>query len=127
MDFDIKVTRTHSYCYANAIHNGVRIGEVCVDLNSEDDARFVKKYSGKFAKIVLVCTSGNYTGQGVASSLLNRVIEVLKDYNLFLYVVPNKRTDKDKDKNQLISFYSKFGFERNKDDILVTTMVRTVK
>ena len=127
MNFDIKVTRTDRYCYINAISNGERIGEVCVALNSDDTARFVKRYSGKFANIVLVCTYEKYTRQGVATALLNKTIEVLKDYNLYLYVIPSKRNSNDKDRNQLIAFYSKFGFERFKDDILLTTMVRITK
>ena len=126
MDFDIKVIKARKYCYIKAVIGGVDIGEVCVDLNGEDDARFVKMYSGKFAKIVLVHTSEKYTRRGVASALLNKVIEVLKDYNLYLYVIPSQRNSSDKDKKQLVSFYSKFGFERT-DDILMTTMVRIVK
>ena len=127
MNFDIKVIKTDQYCYVSAKSNDEIIGSVCVNLNSDDSIRFVKRYSGKFAKIVLVQTSGNYTRQGVATALLNKAIEVLKDYNLFLNVIPKKRNDSDKDKNQLIDFYSKFGFERYEDDILMTTMVRINK
>ena len=126
MDFDIKVIKTSKYCYIKAVIGGVDIGEVCVDLNSDDDTRFVKRHSGKFAKIVLVHTSEKYTRQGVASALLNKTIEVLNGYNLYLYVIPSQRNSRDKDKNQLVSFYSKFGFEKT-DDILMTTMVRIVK
>ena len=126
MDFDIKVIKTSKYCYIKAVIGGVDIGEVCVDLNGDDDTRFIKRYSGKFAKIVLVHTSEKYTRQGVASALLNKTIEVLSGYNLYLYVIPSKRNSMDKDKNQLVSFYSKFGFEKT-DDILMTTMVRIVK
>ena len=126
MDFDIKVIKASKYCYIKAVIGSVDIGEVCVDLNSEDDTRFVKRYSGKFAKIVLVHTSEKYTRRGVASALLNKTIEVLKDYNLYLYVIPSKRNSRDKDKDQLVSFYSKFGFEKT-DDILMTTMVRITK
>ena len=127
MNFSIQVTRMNEYCYVNAIYNGEKIGGVGVAFNSNDTARLMKRYSGKFAKIVLVSTSGNYTRRGVATALLNKTIEVLKDYNLFLNVIPNKRNCNDKDKNQLITFYSKFGFERYKDDVLVTTMVRITK
>ena len=126
MDFDIKVIKASKYCYIKAVIGSVDIGEVCVDLNSEDDTRFVKRYSGKFAKIVLVHTSEKYTRQGIASALLNKTIEVLKDYNLYLCVIPSKRNSRDKDKDQLVSFYLKFGFERT-DDILMTTMVRITK
>ena len=127
MDFDIKVIRTDQYCYVSAKSNDEIIGSICVALNSDDTARFVKRYSGKFAKIVFVHTAEKYTRQGVATALLNKVIEVLKDYNLFLNVIPKKRNNIDKDKNQLIAFYSKFGFERYEDDILLITMVRITK
>ena len=126
MDFDIKVIKTSKYCYIKAVIGGIDIGEVCVDLNGDDDTRFVKRYSGKFAKIVLVHTSEKYTRHGVASALLNKTIDVLKNYNLYLYVIPSQRNSRDKDKKQLVSFYSKFGFEKT-DDILMTTMVRIVK
>ena len=126
MTFDITVTKTNKYCYFNAVLNGERIGKVCVDLNSDDANRYVKAYGGKFAKVVLVETSPKYCGQGVATAMLNKAIEALSDYNLYLNVIPQRRNDADKDKNQLIDFYSKFGFKKYEDDICTTTMVRVV-
>ena len=126
MDFDIEVNKTGRYCYFNAMNNGERIGKVCVDLDSEDTGRYVRDYGGKWAKIVLVETAVGYCGKGVATALLNKVLEELKEYNLYLNVVPLERNKTDKDKFQLIAFYSKFGFKKYERDICVSTMVRTI-
>ena len=126
MTFDITVTKTNKYCYFNAIYNGERIGKVCVDLSSDDANRYVKAYGGKWAKVVIVETSSSYCGKGVATALLRKVVEVLGDYNLYLNVVPLKRNSADKDKSQLIDFYSKFGFKKYEGDICVSTMVRVI-
>ena len=37
-----------------------------------------------------------------------------------------KRDNGDKDKDQLIKFYSKFGFKKYDADICATTMIRTI-
>ena len=102
--FNIEVTRTNRYCYVNAVQDGERIG--------------------KFAKLILISTSPSHCGQGIATALMNRTIQELNDYNLYLNVIPLKRNESDKDKNQLIKFYSKFGFKIYESDICTTTMVR---
>ena len=124
MDFNITSTNTGRYYYFNAVLNGERIGKVCVDLDSDDANRYVKAYGGKFAKIILVQTSSKYCRRGVATALLNEVVETLKDYNLYLNVVPIKRDSTDKDRSELVAFYSKFGFRKYDDDICTTTMVK---
>ena len=124
MFYDIEVTRTNRYCYVNAVYDGERIGKVCVDLDSDDAMRYTRKFGGKFAKIIIVSTSEKYLGLGVASALLNKTIQVLSDYNLYLNVIPLWRSAQDKDRNQLIKFYSKFGFERYDEDLCTTTMIK---
>ena len=125
MNYKISVIKSSKYCYAFAENdNGERIGKLCIDLDCEDVNRYKKVYSGKFAKIILVSTVESAVGQGVATAMMNKVIEVLSDYNLYLNVIPLKRNDKDKDKNGLINFYSKFGFKKYDGDISVTTMIR---
>lgn len=124
MNYSIQVTKTSRYCYINAILGGERIGKVCVDLDPDDAARYRKVCDGDVAKIVLVETSSRYCGKGIATALLNKTIGVLKDYSLYLNVVPLKRNSRDKDRNQLVSFYSKFGFGLYKDDICITTMIK---
>lgn len=126
MKYHITVTQTSRYCYINAISDNTneRIGKVCIDLDSEDAIRYEYEYKGKFAKIILISTSINACGNGVATTLMNKTIDVLNEYNLYLNVIPLKRNDNDKDKKGLINFYSKFGFIKYDKDICVTTMIR---
>lgn len=126
MVFNITTTKTNRYYYFNAMLGGERIGKVCVDLDSEDANRYVKAYGGRWAKIILVQTSTQYCKKGIATSLINKVLETLGDYNLYLNVIPIKRDATDKDKSQLVDFYSKFGFRKYDADICTTTMIRTV-
>lgn len=126
MTLKITIIKTVRYCYINAIFNDERVGKVCIDLDPDDANRYEKAFGGKFAKVVIVETSPSYSGKGVATAMLNKAIETLSDYNLYLNVIPMKRNDSDKDKAQLIKFYSKFGFEKYEGDICTTTMVRTI-
>jgi len=125
MKYHISVIKSSKYCYIFATDdNEEQIGKICINLNSEDVNRYEKIYNGKFAKIILVSTIERAVGQGVATSMMNKVIEVLNDYNLYLNVIPLKRNDKDMDKKELISFYSKFGFTKYDKDICTTTMIK---
>jgi len=125
MNYKISVIKSSKYCYTFAINEvGERIGKLCIDLDCEDVNRYKKVYNGKFAKIILVSTLESVIGQGVATAMMNKVIEVLRDYNLYLNVIPLKRNDKDMDKNGLIEFYKKFGFKKYDADISVTTMIK---
>ena len=126
MTYNISTIKTVRYCFINATLGDERIGKVCIDLDSDDANRYEKAYGGKFAKVVLVETSPKYCGQGVATAMLNKAIEALSDYNLYLNVIPLKRNSADKDKSQLIDFYSKFGFRKYEGDICVSTMVRVI-
>ena len=126
MALEITTIKTVRYCYINATFNGERVGKVCIDLDADDANRYVKAYGGNFAKIVIVETSSAYRGTGIATAMLNKAIEVLKDYNLYLNVIPMKRDVEDKDKDQLVNFYSKFGFKKYDADICTTTMIRTI-
>ena len=125
MQYHIEVIKTSKYCYINAISdNNERIGKVCIDLQSEDSIRYENIYKRKFAKVILVSTAVNVCGKGIATALLNKTIDTLSDYNLYLNVIPLKRNNNDKDKLELINFYSKFGFVKYKGDICITTMIR---
>lgn len=124
MQWNIEVTRTPRYCYINAMFNNERIGKICVDLQSEDTNRYKNVCKGNLAKIILIQTNVSVCGQGIATALLNKTIEELADYNLYLNVIPLKRNNNDKDKLELINFYSKFGFVKYKGDICITTMIR---
>ena len=121
MLYHIEVIRSGRYCYINAIsdENRTRIGKVCIDLDSEDSNRY-KNPDNKAAKIILVQTNKSVCCQGIATSLLNRTIEEFKGYNIYLNVIP-LRSDNTKD--DLIKFYSKFGFKKYNNDI-ITTMIK---
>ena len=121
---NIEVIKTNRYCYVNAVLGDNRIGKVCVELDADDSMRYIKEFGGKFAKIVLIWTSVLHCKQGIATALMNKTIEVLSDYNLYLNVVPLKRNNNDKGKQQLIDFYSKFGFKIYEPDICTTTMIK---
>ena len=122
--FKIEIVKTNKYCYFNAVKDGERIGKLCIDLDSDDATRYIKKFGGKFAKIIIVSTSPRYVGQGIATALLNKAIETLRGWNLYLNVIPLKRSTDDKDRDQLIKFYSKFGFERYDEDLCTITMIK---
>ena len=126
MKFNIQVIKTQRYCYINAISNtNERIGKLCIDLESEDSNRY--KINKPIAKIILVSTNQSACGNGIATALLNKTIELFNDYTLYLNVVPLPRTNENPkytSKNGLMNFYSKFGFKRYKKDICVTTMIR---
>lgn len=124
MKFDIEVTRINNYVYIKAVQDGSRIGKVCVDLDSDDSTRYINSFGGRFAKIVLVWTSPSYCRQGIATALLNKTVEILKDWNLYLNVIPQKRNENDMDRNQLAAFYSRFGFKRYEADICTVTMIK---
>lgn len=122
MKYHIEVIRSARYCYINAISDDtrIRVGNVSIDLNSEDSSRY-QNYNNKVAKIILVQTNQSVCHQGIATALLNKTIEEFKDYVLYLSVIP-LRSDNTKD--DLIKFYSKFGFKRYNNDICITTMIR---
>lgn len=127
MKYHISVIKSSKYCYAFATNDAdERIGKLCIDLDCEDVNRYKKVYNGKFAKIILVSTTINACGKGIATALLNKTIDTLSDYNLYLNVIPLKRNNNDKDKLELINFYSKFGFVKYKGDICITTMIRNI-
>lgn len=125
LKFHIEVSRTSRYCYLTAISDNTKehIGKICIDLDSEDSNRY-KSIKNKTAKIILIWTNESVCRQGIATALMNKTIELFKDYLLYLNVIPIRSSVKDKDKNGLIEFYSKFGFKKYNKDICVTTMIR---
>lgn len=125
MKYKVEISKTNRYCYINAVtESGERIGKVCIDLDPDDSMRYIKMFGGKFAKIIIVSTAESYLGQGVATALLNKAVDFLKGWNLYLNVIPLKRNGQDKDRNQLVRFYSKFGFQKYDLDLCTTTMVK---
>ena len=130
MKYYIEVNNTKNFCYINAIDSITkeRIGKLCIDFNSEDSNRYKNVCVGnKIAKIIYVITNISACGHGVATSMLNKAIELFNDYNLYLNVVPMPRQSENKNfrnKKGLMRFYKKFGFVHYTEDICVTTMFR---
>lgn len=128
MDFKLETDSSMNWTYINAYDsNNERIGKLAVEI-TDDHNRYAKWCNGdKIAKIIYVVTNISACGNGIATAMLNKAIEIFPDYNLYLNVVPmprdgesvNHRTVKG-----LMKFYEKFGFIRCTDDICVTTMIR---
>lgn len=130
MNYHIEVNNTQNFCYINAIDTVTkeRIGKLCIKFNSDDSARYKDICVGNnIGKIIYVITNISACGNGVATSMLNKAIELFNDYNLYLNVVPMPRQSENKkfrNKNGLMRFYKKFGFVHYTEDICVTTMFR---
>ena len=130
MKYFIEVNNTQNFCYINAIDTVTkeRIGKLCIKFNSDDFARYKDICVGNnIGKIIYVITNISACGNGVATSMLNKAIELFNDYNLYLNVVPMPRQSENKkfkNKNGLMRFYKKFGFVHYTEDICVTTMFR---
>lgn len=80
---------------------------------------------GKLAYIHRVETRYDCLHKGVATALINKAINMFPEYNLYLWVKPSIRGEKDKNLLQLKAFYSKFGFVRT--DELDPTMFRKAR
>lgn len=63
---------------------------------------------GMLAYIHYVLVHPDYQGQGIASTMIERVKEKYKDY-LYIEVMPEERKN--------AAFYERFGFERMKDGV----------
>ena len=130
MKYFIEVNNTQNFCYINAIdcNTKERIGKLCIEFNSGDSVRYKNICVGNnIGKIIYVITNISACGNGVATSMLNKAIELFNDYNLYLNVVPMPRQSENKkfkNKNGLMRFYKKFGFVHYTEDICVTTMFR---
>ena len=130
MKYFIEVNNTQNFCYINAIDTVTkeRIGKLCIEFNSDDSVRYKDICVGNnIGKIIYVITNISACGHGVATSMLNKAIELFNDYNLYLNVVPMPRQSENKkfrNKKGLMRFYKKFGFVHYTEDICVTTMFR---
>ena len=70
-------------------------------------------------------TDIKHTGEGIATMMLNKAIEIFKGYEISLLVKPMPRIGekiKYTTTKGLMEFYKKFGFERT-DDPCLTTMI----
>lgn len=102
------------YHHINAYEDGELVGK----LGMED------KGNNK-AYMTYVRTDIKHTGEGIATMMLNKAIEIFKGYEISLLVKPMPRIGekiKYTTTSGLIEFYKKFGFERT-DDPCLTTMI----
>ena len=110
---ELKTLNTKKYFYINAYLSNVeeRVGKLAVE------------YKGnKSVKIIYVITDINYTGQGIATAMLNKAIELFKGYTIALNVVPMPREGESinhRTTTGLVNFYKKFGFVRTDDPCFV--------
>ena len=114
--YHIEDFKKNKYHYFNAINDkGEIICKIGVDVSGDDYYRFAGICNGKkIGKIIYVISNLSICGNGVATTLLNKVIETLKDYNLYLNVIPMPREGEainHRTVHGLREFYKKFGFE----------------
>ena len=125
MKISFSYFRMDDYFYLFAIDENINItvGTLTARLNVGYN-RFKDLCNGnKCAYIYSVKTTyTQYLGQGIATSLLNKLFDIYSEYNFYLCVIPSKRCEKDLDYEQLKNFYNKFGFFRTNE--LTPTMFR---
>ena len=107
--------------YTEVDGKDMEIGYAHTNLCFSKKNRF-KDYMGSdtLRELVRVQVDSEYRGKGVATALLNKVIEIYGIDDLLLTVVP--LTNDGLNKEQLTKFYSKFGFERTRE--FQETMIR---
>ena len=130
MNYHIEVNNTQKFCYINAIDTVTkeRIGKLSIEFKTDDAVRFKDICAGnKFGKIIYVITNISACGNGIATSMLNKAIELFSDYNLYLNIVPMPRETENRrfrTVGGLRKFYRKFGFRHYNGDVCLPTMFR---
>ena len=128
MDFRIEVNSSKDFTYINVYDTkNERVGKLGIEFTGEYQ-RYSKWCNGdKIAKIIYVVTNISACGNGIATAMLNKAIEIFPDYNLYLNVVPMPRDGEainHRSVRGLMNFYEKFGFIKCDDDVCMTTMIR---
>jgi ribosomal protein S18 acetylase RimI-like enzyme len=112
----IKIFSTDCYYYINAYINEDRVGKLGIEYKGDNKIH-----------INYVNTDIKHTGEGIATMMLNKAIEIFKGYEISLLVKPMPRIGekiKYTTTKGLIEFYKKFGFERTEDPCLVTMILK---
>ena len=117
------------YHYFNAFdEEGEIIGGAAVDVTDTMHYRYkslCKADNTKCGEIVYVKVDKAHRGQGIAKSLLERIIHDYKNYDLFLFVCPqDKKQEKLNSVETLTKYYEKFGFKRCENPGNVPTMIK---
>jgi len=125
LDYDIVVVTDYNQkCIVPKLkEDGRSMGSLVIqDGSSKYYNRFAEycNGNGKLMIIKLLLVHQKYAGNGIATALIKKALEVYKDYNLVLLVHPCAHMAMSGD--QLQQFYSKFGFVRTGE--LQRTMVR---
>lgn len=113
---EIKTLSTKKYYYVNAYIMGVRVGKLGIEYCGSNKIH-----------INYIITSESYTGKGIATMLLNNIIEKFKGYEISLLVVPMPREAENikyRTVKGLTEFYNKFGFKRTGDPCLVKMVLK---
>jgi GNAT superfamily N-acetyltransferase len=122
--FEVSNYKSPKYHYFTAYDGIKAVGGATVEPNDHMHYAF-KEYckadKDKCAKIVYVQTNASRRGEGIATTILNTIIEMYKDCDIFLQVIP---LDKTNTVTTLTSFYEKFGFKRCETAGILPTMVR---
>ena len=122
--FEVSNYKSPKYHYFTAYDGIKAVGGSTVEVSENMHYAFneyCKADKDKCAKIVYVQTKASRRGEGVATTILNKVIEMYKDCDIFLQVIP---LDKTNTVATLTSFYEKFGFKRCETAGILPTMVR---
>ena len=128
IDYDIVVvTDFNQKCIVpKRKEDGHNLGSLVIqDVSSNYYNRFAEycNGNGKLMVIKLVLVHQKYAGNGIATALIQKALEIYKDYNFVLLVCPCAHMAMNVD--QLQEFYSKFGFVRTGE--LQRTMVRKAR
>ena len=82
--------------------------------------------SGSGLEINMIRINPGFQGKGIASKILNRIVDYAEDYDKILHLTPTDEFGSNK--KRLIQFYKRFGFVmnkgKNKDFRFRDTMIR---
>lgn len=130
IDYDIVVVNDERFSQKCIVpkrkEDGHSLGSLVIqDGSSKYYNRFAEHCNGngKLMVMKLVLVHEKYAGNGIATTLIQKALEIHKDYNFVLLVCPCAHMAMSGD--QLQEFYSKFGFVRTGE--LQRTMVRKAR
>lgn len=109
-DYELQVQRTKGSYKIVIIDNN----KIIARLYLQD----IKKKGDKFyAEVRRVHVNDEYRDKGLGSKLMQSVIDIFGDFNLYLYPSPNRiknlnNQNKEEYRNRLVNFYGKYGFKK---------------
>lgn len=128
MKYKVKEISGIHYHYFRVINeNGEQVGWSSVEITDAPHYAFKEHCNStpdKCAKVILVRTLKTHKRQGVATTILDKIVKEYEKYDLFLLVIP---LDTDNTVATLTNFYEKFGFKRCESGGSTPTMVKPAK